>query len=122
MWIYEKKLQFPVNIRKPDPAMAKLIIAQLGGADGEMGAADRYLNKCYAMPYPQIKALLTDIGTEEINHQEMIAAMIHQLLRGCDAGAIQATESGAYILTDKDLYHSSTGLALDVEMGKGWFA
>ena len=96
MWIYEKKLQFPVNIRKPDPAMAKLIIAQLGGADGEMGAADRYLNQRYAMPYPQIKALLTDIGTEEINHQEMIATMIHQLLRGCDARAIQAAGAADY--------------------------
>ena len=65
MWIYEKKLQYPVNIQKPDPAMAKLIITQLGGSDGEKGASDRYLNQRYAMPYPEIRALLTDIGTEE---------------------------------------------------------
>ena len=64
MWIYEKKLQYPVNIQKPDPAMAKLIITQLGGSDGEKGASDRYLNQRYAMPYPEIRALLTDIGSE----------------------------------------------------------
>ena len=73
MWIYEKKLQYPVNIQKPDPAMAKLIITQLGGSDGEKGASDRYLNQRYAMPYPEIRALLTDIGTEEMAHEEMIA-------------------------------------------------
>lgn len=68
MWIYEKKLQFPVNIKKTDPAMAKLIITQLGGADGELGASNRYLHQRFAMPYKEVKALLTDIGTEEMAH------------------------------------------------------
>ena len=68
MWIYEKKLQYPVNIQKKDPAMAKLIITQLGGPDGELGASNRYLSQRYAMPYAEVKALLTDIGTEEMAH------------------------------------------------------
>lgn len=66
MWVYEKKLQFPVNIKKSDPALAKLIITQLGGADGELGASTRYISQRYSMPYRNIKALLTDIGTEEM--------------------------------------------------------
>ena len=64
MWIYEKKLQYPVNIRKPDPAMAKLIITQLGGPDGELGASLRYLSQRYAMPYSEAVGILTDIGRE----------------------------------------------------------
>ena len=64
MWAYEKKLQYPVNIKNPNPALAKLIITQLGGPDGELGASLRYLSQRYAMPYPELSALLTDIGTE----------------------------------------------------------
>ena len=64
MWNYEKKLQFPVKIKNSDPRMAKLIIAQLGGSDGELGAALRYLNQRYAMPYDSVKGVLTDIGSE----------------------------------------------------------
>lgn len=85
MWIYEKKLQFPVNIKKQDPAMAKIIIAQLGGPDGELGASNRYLHQRYAMPYPEVKALLTDIGTEEMAHAEIIATMIYQLTKDSTA-------------------------------------
>lgn len=96
MWIYEKKLQFPVNIRKPDPAMAQLIISQLGGPDGEKGASDRYLNQRYAMPYNEIKALLTDIGTEEMAHEEMIATMVVQLMQGCSAETLKNAGVGAY--------------------------
>ena len=96
MWIYEKKLQYPVNIQKPDPAMAKLIITQLGGSDGEKGASDRYLNQRYAMPYPEIRALLTDIGTEEMAHEEMIATMVYQLLKGCSAQQIKAANAADY--------------------------
>ena len=96
MWIYEKKLQYPINIRKPDPAMAKLIITQLGGPDGEKGASDRYLNQRYAMPYPEIRALLTDIGTEEMAHEEMIATMVYQLLKGCSAQQIKAANAADY--------------------------
>ena len=65
MWIYEKSLQYPVKIRKPDPAMAKLIITQLGGPDGELGASMRYLNQRFSMPYREVVGMLTDIETEE---------------------------------------------------------
>lgn len=69
MWLYEKRLQYPVNITKPDPATAKIVISQLGGPNGELGAALRYLSQRYSMPYPRIQALLTDIGTEEYVHE-----------------------------------------------------
>ncbi len=81
MWIYEKTLQYPVKIKNPDPALAQLIITQLGGPDGELGASMRYLNQRYSMPYDELKGLLTDIGTEELGHMEMVAAIIHQLTR-----------------------------------------
>lgn len=81
MWIYEKKLQRPIKISRPDPAMAKIIITQLGGPDGETGAAMRYLSQRYAMPNDKVKAALTDIGTEELGHMEMISAIVHQLTR-----------------------------------------
>lgn len=69
MWTYEKKLQFPVNIKKPDPAFAKIVISQIGGPDGELAASMRYLNQRYAMPYDRVRAMLTDIGTEECVHK-----------------------------------------------------
>ena len=81
MFVYEKKLQYPVRIKNPNPALAKFIISQYGGPDGELGASMRYLSQRYAMPYPELKALLTDIGTEELGHMEMVAAVIHQLTR-----------------------------------------
>ena len=64
MWFYEKKLQYPVRIKNPNPALAKLIISQYGGPHGEIGASLRYLSQRYAMPYPELRAILTDIGTE----------------------------------------------------------
>ncbi|MBQ9841173.1 MAG: manganese catalase family protein [Erysipelotrichaceae bacterium] len=82
MWKYEKRLQFPVNIRNKNPRLAKLIVTQLGGADGELGASNRYLHQRYAMPHSEIKALLTDIGTEEMAHAEIVATMIYQLTQG----------------------------------------
>ena len=81
MWEYEKKLQYPVKIARPNPKYAKIIISQYGGPDGEMSASLRYLSQRYSMPYPELKGLLTDIGTEELAHFEMIAAMVHQLTR-----------------------------------------
>ena len=81
MWTYEKKLQYPVNIKKPDPRMAQIICAQIGGPDGELTAAMRYLNQRYAMPTDKIKGLLTDIGTEELAHLEMVSAIVFQLTR-----------------------------------------
>ena len=81
MWAYEKKLQYPVKIANPNPAYAKIVITQLGGPDGELGAATRYLNQRYTMPYKEAKAILSDVGTEELSHLEMIAAIVYQLTR-----------------------------------------
>ncbi len=81
MWSYEKKLEFPVNIKNPNPKYAQIIISQFGGPDGELGASMRYLTQRYSMPYSEVKAILTDIGTEELAHLEMVCAMVHQLTR-----------------------------------------
>ena len=81
MFVYEKKLQYPVRIKNPNPALAKFIISQYGGPDGELGASLRYLSQRYSMPYPELKGLLTDIGTEELGHPEMVGAIVHQLTR-----------------------------------------
>lgn len=79
MFEYSKKLQYPVKIARPNPALAKFIITQYGGPDGELGASLRYLSQRYAMPCPELRGLLTDIGTEELGHLEMIGAIVHQL-------------------------------------------
>ncbi|MFA5561534.1 MAG: manganese catalase family protein [Eubacteriales bacterium] len=81
MWLYEKKLLYPIHITRPDARYAQIIITQLGGPDGEMAAANRYLNQRYAMPYNEVVGILTDVGTEELAHLEMVAAMIYQLTR-----------------------------------------
>ena len=81
MFVYEKKLQYPVRIKNPNPAMAKYIVTQYGGPDGELGASLRYLSQRYSMPYPEVKAILTDIGVEELGHLEMIGTIVHQLTR-----------------------------------------
>ncbi len=82
MWVYEKKLQYPVNIARTNPKLAKMIITQYGGPDGELGASLRYLSQRYSMPNPELKAILTDIGTEELAHLEMIGAIVYQLTKG----------------------------------------
>ena len=81
MWIYEKKLQYPVKIANPNPRLAGLIITALGGPDGETGAAMRYLNQRYTMPDGRVVATLTDVGSEELGHQEMVASIVYQLTR-----------------------------------------
>ena len=81
MCVYEKKLQYPVRIKNPNPKLAKIIISQYGGPDGELGASMRYLSQRFSMPYSELKGLLTDIGTEELGHLEMVGALIHQLTR-----------------------------------------
>lgn len=81
MFIYEKKLEYPVRIANPDPKLASIVISQYGGPDGELGASLRYLSQRYSMPYPELKGLLTDIGTEELGHLEMVGAIVHQLTR-----------------------------------------
>lgn len=90
MWRYEKKLQFPVNIKEPNAKLAKYIMSQYGGPDGEISASLRYLSQRYTMPYGMQKAVLTDIGTEELAHMEMIAAIIHQLTRNLSAEELEA--------------------------------
>ena len=81
MFQYEKKLQYPVRIQRPNPRLASIIISQYGGPDGELGASLRYLSQRYSMPFNELKGLLTDIGTEELGHLEMIGAIVHQLTR-----------------------------------------
>ncbi|MCI9476544.1 MAG: manganese catalase family protein [Emergencia sp.] len=81
MWTYEKKLEYPVKIKNPNPAMAKFIISQYGGPDGEIAASLRYLSQRYSMPYRKVAAVLTDIGSEEIGHYEMVATIVHQLTK-----------------------------------------
>ena len=90
MWSYEKRLQFPVRIKTPNAAAAKVIITQYGGPDGELGASMRYLSQRYTMPWRGVAGLLTDIGTEELAHLEMISAIVHQLTRNLTAEEILA--------------------------------
>ena len=71
MWNYEKRLQFPIHIKNPNPALAAMIISQYGGPDGESGASMRYLSQRYSMPYREVSGLLTDIATEELSHEEL---------------------------------------------------
>jgi len=89
MWNYEKRLQYPVKISQPNAALAKIIITQFGGPDGELAASMRYLAQRYTMPYKEVTALLTDIGTEELAHMEMICAIVHQLTRGLSAEELE---------------------------------
>ncbi len=89
MFVYEKKLQYPVNIKKTNPKLAKVISSQLGGADGELAAAVRYLSQRYTMPLPELKATLTDIGNEELNHVEMIGAIMYQLTKDLSVDEIK---------------------------------
>lgn len=81
MWQYQKKLQYPINIKNPNPKFAQIIASQYGGPDGELGASLRYLSQRFSMPYDELKGLLTDIGTEELAHLEMVSTMMHQLTR-----------------------------------------
>lgn len=92
MWKYEKKLQYPVNIKNTNPKYAQIIISQYGGPDGELGASMRYLTQRYSQPFNEVKGMLTDIGTEELAHLEMICAMVHQLTR--DLSEKEIKESG----------------------------
>ena len=98
MFVYEKKLQYPVRIQAPNPALAKFIISQYGGPDGELGASMRYLSQRYSMPYPELKGLLTDIGTEELGHLEMVAAVIHQLTRDMTAEEVRQAGLDTYFV------------------------
>lgn len=98
MFIYNKKLQYPVKIDKPNPRLASIIISQYGGPDGELGASLRYLSQRYSMPFDELKGLLTDIGTEELGHLEMIGAIIHQLTRNLKESQIENSALAPYFV------------------------
>ena len=98
MWIYEKKLQFPVKIKNPNPKLAQILISQLGGPDGELGASMRYLHQRYSMPYKEVVGILTDVGTEELAHLEMVAAILHQLTRNLSEEEIKNSPFATYFV------------------------
>jgi len=108
MWVYEKKLEYPVKIKKPDPRMAKVILTQYGGPDGELAASIRYLSQRFSMVTPEAKATLNDIGTEELAHLEMVGAMVKQLTQGASIKEIEDSGMAAYYADhDKAIYPAS---------------
>ena len=98
MFIYDKKLQYPVKIDNPNPRLAAIIISQYGGPDGELGASMRYLSQRYSMPFDELKGLLTDIGTEELGHLEMVGAIVHQLTRKLSDDQIRDSAFAPYFV------------------------
>ena len=110
MWIYEKRLQYPVNITETCPKTAQLIISQFGGPDGELAASMRYLSQRYSMPYREVAGLLTDIGTEELAHLEIICSIIYQLTKNLTAEeAKTAGFDGYYIDHTTGLWPQAAG-------------
>ncbi len=116
MFMYEKKLQYPVKIKNTSPKLASVIISQYGGPDGELGASLRYLSQRYAMPYPELKALLTDIGTEELGHMEMVATIVHQLTRNLTEEQIRTAGFDTYFVDH------TTGIYPQFASGYPWSA
>ena len=98
MWIYERKLQYPIKIKKPNAKAAQLIISQLGGPDGELNASMRYLNQRYSMPYRDIVGILTDVGTEELAHLEMVATILYQLTSALSEDEIEKSPFAPYFI------------------------
>ncbi|MBQ4283577.1 MAG: manganese catalase family protein [Lachnospira sp.] len=96
MWSYEKRLEYPICIKQTNPTLAAMIISQYGGPDGEIGASMRYLSQRFAMPYREVASVLTDVGTEELNHLEMVSTMVHQLTRNLSMEQIKGTPFEAY--------------------------
>lgn len=104
MWMYDKKLEYPIKIKNPDPRMAKLVITQYGGPDGELAASLRYLSQRFSMITPQAKATLNDIGTEELAHLEMVGTMVRQLTQGA---SMKEIEDGGF-----DVYYADHDTAV----------
>lgn len=96
MWSYNKFLQYPINIKSPDPRLAKVIVSQYGGPDGELGASLRYLSQRFGMPDQNSKAILNDVGTEELAHLEMVGTIVHQLMQGSSIEEIENFGMSAY--------------------------
>ena len=116
MFSYQKKLQYPINIKTPNPKLAKVIISQYGGPDGELGASLRYLSQRFTMPTPELKGTLTDIGTEELNHLEMIGAIVYQLTRNLSIDEIKADGFDDYFVDH------TTGIYPQAAGGSPWTA
>ena len=116
MFVYEKKLQYPINIKNTNPKLAALIISQYGGPHGELGASLRYLSQRYSMPYPELKGLLTDIGTEELGHLEMVGTIVHQLTRNLNEQQIKDAGFDAYFVDH------TTGVYPQAASGTPWSA
>ena len=115
MWTYNKVLQYPINIKQPDPKLAKVIISQYGGPDGELGASLRYLSQRFAMPDQNSKAILNDIGTEELAHLEMVGSIVRQLTKNASLEELEAAGLAPYY-TDHgvDVYpQSAAGVPFD---------
>ena len=98
MWVYERKLQYPVKLKNTNPKLASVILSQLGGPDGEMGAATRYLNQRYSMKDGVVIGTLTDIGSEELGHAEMVASIVHQLTRNLTPEEVKAGGMDKYFV------------------------
>ena len=116
MFSYDKKLQYPVKIDKPNPKLASIIISQYGGPDGELGASLRYLSQRYSMPFDELKGLLTDIGTEELGHLEMVGALVHQLTRNLKDSQILDSAFAPYFVDH------TTGVYPTFASGTPWTA
>ncbi len=96
--MYEKKLQYPVKIKNPNANYAKIIVSQIGGPDGELGASMRYLHQRYSMPYKEVIGILTDVGTEELAHLEMVSAILYQLTKGLSTDEIKRSGLDTYFV------------------------
>lgn len=116
MFVYEKKLQYPVKIKNTNPKLASVIISQYGGPDGELGASLRYLSQRYSMPYAELKGLLTDIGTEELGHLEMVGTLVHQLTRNLTEEQIRTAGFDTYFVDH------TTGVYPQFASGYPWSA
>lgn len=112
MWTYNKVLEYPINIKCPNPRLAKFIISQYGGPDGELAASLRYLSQRFGMPDQKAKAILNDIGTEELAHLEMVGTIVHQLTDGVDAETLEKVGLGAY--------YTDHGVGVYPQAAAGW--
>lgn len=116
MFVYEKKLQYPIRIKNPNPALAKVIISQFGGPDGELAASMRYLSQRFSMPYADVRGLLTDIGTEELSHLEMVGTILYQLTRNLKIDQIKKAGFDTYFVDH------TTGVYPQFASGTPWTA
>jgi len=116
MFVYEKKLQYPVHITRTNPRLAKIIISQYGGPDGELGASLRYLSQRFSAPYPEVRAVLNDVGTEELGHLEMVGTIVYQLTRNLSIAEIQEAGFEPYFVDH------TTGIFPTAASGSPWTA